>query len=105
MSTSRPIARRTDPASSHLAAADITADGTRAAQHHQVLRAVRRWPGLTSRELAQAAGGDRYVVARRLPEVESTGLVHRGPMRPCRVSGRQALTWWPADGNGQGVLW
>lgn len=91
-----PAARNTDPETSHLAAEENTRSGRRAVQQHAVLAAVMAQPGLTSRELAQAAGMDRYVVARRLPELEAAKIVRKGGARECRVSKRRAVTWWPA---------
>lgn len=90
-----PAARSTDPETSHLAAEENTLSGRRAVQQHAVLAAVMSHPGLTSRELAQAAGMDRYVVARRLPELEAAKRVHKGEARECRVNKRRAVTWWP----------
>lgn len=94
--SSMPIARETDPETSHLAAEEVTTSGRRAVQQHAVLAAVMAHPGLTSRELAQAAGMDRYVAARRLPELEAAKRVRKGEARECRVSKRLAVTWWPA---------
>ena len=90
-----PLARRTDPASSHEAAAQVTASGVRDSQCAAVLDALRRHPGSTSLELATASGLDRYVVARRLPELERDGRAVRGELRLCRASGgqRRAVTW------------
>jgi predicted transcriptional regulator len=90
-----PAARATDPATSHQAAAEITADGTRAAQQQRVLDGVVRCPGLTSRELAQRLGMDRHAVARRLPELEGVDLVQKGPVRRCSIGERAAVTWAP----------
>ena len=90
-----PTSRSTDPATSHLAAAEIEASGQRAAQQWATLAAVRAHHGCTSHELAEAAGLDRYMLARRLGEVEARGLIRRGEPRRCAVSGRAALTWWP----------
>ena len=96
-------ARTTDPASSHLAAADVEASGAGARQARAVLAAVARWPGRTAREISDSTGLDRYAVSRRLPELEEAGEVRRGAMRRCQVGGRQSLTWWVAD-SGQGEL-
>jgi hypothetical protein len=89
-----PIARNSDPVSSHEAAGEITLDGTRAIQQYTVLMAVKERPGSTSRELAKHSHLTRYDFARRLPELEHAGLVAKGPMRPCKISGKRALTWW-----------
>lgn len=42
-----------------------------------------------------ATGLDRYMLARRLPELIKAGRVWRGPNKPCAISGRTACTWWP----------
>lgn len=89
-----PIARRTDPESSHLAAEHVTRSGARAHQQAQAIAAVRAYPGMTSFELAMRTDLDRYMLARRLPEVVCAGLVRKGDSKRCSVTGRLALTWW-----------
>lgn len=91
-----PAARRTDPISSHLAAAQHTASGARSHQQDMAASAVRQFPARTSFELAMATGIDRYMLARRLPECALAGRVARGPMRHCSVTGRMAMEWLPA---------
>ena len=88
-------ARSTDPQTSHDAARHIVSSGQQALQQNQALDAVRCHPGLTSNELAQASGFDRYMLARRLPELCDHDRVVRGDARKCDVSGRSAATWWP----------
>ena len=44
-------------------------------------------------EIAHAAGVDRYMVARRLSDLERDGLVERATMRECTASHRPAITW------------
>jgi hypothetical protein len=90
-----PRSRSTDPQSSHAAAEEVKSSGRLALQQAQVLDAVRRWPGRTSRELARYIGGDRYVVARRLPELEVALKVRKGGTRLCSMGGRPAVEWWP----------
>ena len=70
-----PIAAHADPPSSHLAAAELTRSGARQRQIDRVVELVRRWPGCTSRELAEMAGMDYHLVARRLPDAKAAGLV------------------------------
>ena len=100
----KPVARRQDPESSKAAGRAVTASGCREGQLRQVLELVKRHPGSTSLELAASAERDgdasldRYVIARRLPELESAGLVKRGQERSCTVGRRSALPWWPATG-------
>jgi len=91
-----PAARRTDPETSHKAAEEHTRSGARAHQQQQVTAAVRALPGRTSFELAMATGLDRYMVARRLPECVTAGTVRKGATKTCGITGKTALTWWPA---------
>ena len=88
-----PIARHNDPETSHAAAEEITKSGARGRQAMEVLEALRQHPSSTSAELAEASGIDRYVTARRLPELEKAGFVARSLIRPCKATGRKALTW------------
>lgn len=90
-----PAARNSDPITSHLAAEHITRSGVRAQQQALTYAAVKANPGCTSFEIAHASGIDRYVLARRCPEVELAGLIKRGETKHCLVTGRLALTWWP----------
>jgi hypothetical protein len=92
-----PIARSSDPESSHRAAAEITASGRRQQQITMVINMVRKFPGMTSMELAGMTGEDRYVIARRLPEAATAGAVCKGQQRSCAVTSKLALTWWPVD--------
>lgn len=95
-----PIARQDDPEASHLAAAEITDSGRRESQLRAVLELVQRRPGSTSRELAAHGPHDRYVIARRLPELEDAGLVLRGEQRICRAGRRLATVWFPVASAG-----
>ena len=72
-----PRARTTDPLSSHEAATAAEASGLIGRQCAAVLELVRRTPGMTSSELAARHRMDRYVIARRLPDLERRGLVRR----------------------------
>ena len=90
-----PLARASDPITSHIAAAEHTASGNRARQQHQTIAAVRAYPGRTSQELAQLTRLDRYMLARRLPECVTAGAVRRGAISRCSVTGKLALTWYP----------
>jgi hypothetical protein len=103
-----PAARFTDPESSHLAAAEITASGARAHQMAQAVAAVRAFPRSTSFELAMATELDRYMLGRRLADARTAGQVRNVPpgvpaseykvyMRHCRVTGRMAMRWCPVD--------
>lgn len=100
-----PAARAYDPPTSHEAAEYHTASGRRASEQQQVLRAMiaHGQRGVTSDELAQRASLDRYMVARRLPELRSAGHVFvRGfPLspekRPSSISKRAGMVWRPVS--------
>lgn len=90
-------ARNDDPSSSHDAAEHVVSSGLQAQQHSLAASAVRKHPGLTSLELARATGLDRFMLARRLPELQRNGLIVRGMVRKCSASnGRSGVTWFPA---------
>jgi hypothetical protein len=99
-----PISRRGDPSTSFEAEETITRNGTRDSQAAKVLNIVRLQPGATSAELAYAWMIDRYIVARRLPELEFLGLVKKGPPKVCRMTKHRALTWYPTSPGEQGRL-
>jgi hypothetical protein len=94
-----PIARASDPKTSHEAAQAITESGKRDDQLRQVEALVIAHPGATSLELAKYTSTlDRYAIARRLPELEAGNKVHKGLPRNSEVSGqklKKAVTWWP----------
>lgn len=96
------IARGTDPETSHQAGDHVTDSGMRAIQKHQSLQAVKNFPGLTSRELAAKIGGGaetRYILARRLADLEHDKKVRKGAVRRCTVSGHQAHIWFLVDAD------
>lgn len=87
------LARNTDPSTSHAAADYVERTGIASTQRTKVMRALRQHPGTTSAELAAVAGLDRYIVARRLPELSERGLAEKALIRRCTVSGIAAVTW------------
>lgn len=89
------LARNTDISTSHEAAEFVKASGIQKDQQAQAAAAVKLHPGVTSMQLSQLTGLDRYMLGRRLPELLKTEQVWRGPNVPCPVSGRSACTWWP----------
>lgn len=92
-----PAARNSDPSSSHYAADYMDASGKRAHQQHRAYAAVKAHPGKTSMELHTLTEICRFELARRLPECETGKLVRKGATRVCTISGRKAVTWWPAE--------
>jgi len=90
-------ARRSDPRTSHMAADHVEKVGKAGQQRVRAAAAVLANPGWTSQELSERTGINRYELARRLPELREDCLVVNGDSdRICRVSGRPAMTWWPA---------
>lgn len=94
-----PRAANTDPETSHLAAERIKATGALGEQQRRVLELVRKFPGMTSAELAAHIDAvnwkdHRHMVARRLPELAGVHI-SRGEARACRVTGSKCVTWWP----------
>lgn len=91
----RPRARRSDPRTSHIAAAQLARSGALSRQQRVVLRLVERYPGRTSIELAELSGGDldRYQVARRLPEL-APEFIRRSDTTVER-NGRPSHVWFP----------
>jgi hypothetical protein len=91
---SAPIARKTDPKTSHLSAQAITESGRRQGQLQGVLALLRKYPRSTSLELySKSAFADRYICARRLPELERAGLAMKCGERLCNVGNRMATIW------------
>lgn len=83
--------RHSDPITSRLSGEEITNSGRRQKQITSVNAMVFQHEGQTSAELASEFKADRYMVDRRLPD---SMLVSRGEHRKCRISGKQAVTWW-----------
>lgn len=88
-------ARATDVGTSHEAAHHLIASCQQAVQQDRAAKVVQQHLGLTSMELARATGHDRYMLARRLPELLEGGRAWRGPKKLRDTSGRSACTWWP----------
>lgn len=89
-----PIARHTDPQTSHLAAQAITASGVRDSQKRELLAWMRRDGATrTSMEIAIHGNFDRYTVARRLPDLRRDGFVRQCEQKICTITGRPACGW------------
>lgn len=93
-----PIARSTDPSTSHEAADLVTASGRRNRDAAHILAVVQAEPGLTYREIHQRIRSqiaEPATIAKRLADLERTGAVAKGPRRTCRVGGNPCATWEP----------
>jgi hypothetical protein len=82
-----PASRSTDNAASFRAEERQNKSGKRASDQHKALEAVRRYPGCTSKELAALTGLDRYMLARRLPDLH--------PVYLDRIDGPDGFRWLP----------
>ena len=89
-----PLARRTDPQTSHAAAREYRDSGKLSESKAEVLDAVRNHGGCTAVELAAKAGLDRYETSRRLADLKNARLVRLGGSRVCEVNKRKMETWW-----------
>jgi len=90
-----PATRKTDPPTSRMAEKQITESGQRDTQCRQVFAALQRHEGRTSRELADIGDLDRYMVARRLPDLDQRqGLVIQAESRYCALTKSQCVTWY-----------
>jgi hypothetical protein len=90
-----PLARNTDPVTSHLAERELRRVGEHSRQKSWVLSLVWSRPGSTARELAELTDDfatNHPIVWRRLPDLEKEGLVIKGPINYRR---RPAVTWYP----------
>ncbi len=94
-----PVARQRDPDTSQKGAYHAVASGKLARQAEVVLRAIHRWPGRTSGELADLMQCDRYTPSRRCPSLADAGKVYRGAKRLCKITGKACITWWPTAGG------
>ncbi len=84
-----PASRSTDNAASYRAEERITKSGKRAADQWIVREAVSRYPGMTSKELAQITGLCRYMLGRRLPELL--------PVHVTRLNSPQGWRWYAKE--------
>lgn len=94
-------ARRTDPLTSHQAAAEAEASGRAHAQRQLCILEVLKNPGRTAAEIAVVTGLERHAPSRRLPELREAGLVTNGRSRICSVTGRLSITWFPVAASAQ----
>ena len=91
-----PIARRTDPATSHEAAARHGGSGRSTTHAEIVLTYLRQHrDGATGHEIAAATGLDQVEVVRRLGDLQRAGRVRKQPAdRLCRVKPQSRQCVW-----------
>jgi len=88
-----PLSRNTDSVGSFQAADRVAKTGRGSRRRIEVTRALQQHPFVTSAELSQRTGIDRYVAARTLSELLHLGWVVRGPSRRCSACGVVCYTW------------
>lgn len=103
-----PLARITDPTTSHEAASEQIASGRRDTHAGKILAALRAHPtGLTFTEAAKIAGIENPVEAgRRLADLRDAEFAHtkkKNGKRRCNVTGRKAQVWYPGAEEVEGV--
>lgn len=86
------LARKTDPATSHAAAARVAE--FRATHAQRILRCLSYHGPLTVDQIAERTGMQSQAVNKRLPELERAGLAApaKDRLRPS-ASGRMARVW------------
>lgn len=84
-------ARRTDPSTSRMSAIELMESGQLNDQCGAVLACLRVYPNRTSAELARDTGLDRYMAARRLPDLREAGYARMVGKRRCGVTGKMAM--------------
>jgi hypothetical protein len=94
-----PLARGSDPVTSHIAADRLKESGKWSTQKGRVLAWMRENrmlepPGdLSANEMSRESGIPHPVCHKRLPDLEYDGLVKKCRKRTCRVTGELAYTW------------
>ena len=88
-----PIARRSDPPTSHRSAAEHTATGARGANAELLYAAIAAHPDLTCGELLDFSGLDRAECSKRLSDLHATFRIEAVAVRRCSVTGKNARTW------------
>lgn len=97
-----PVARATDPGTSHKAATMITRSGQRITQSQITAQMVRQHPNHTCSELGEIGPLNERQLSRRLTDAQRAGLIRPTGERTCRVTGTDARTWGPIEKNGTG---
>ncbi|RMD87034.1 MAG: MarR family transcriptional regulator [Alphaproteobacteria bacterium] len=92
-----PLARRTDPVTSHQAADRMRTSGAARTHAEKVLAFVRANPGSTGHEIAAGTGLAQVEVIRRLGDLQRSGEVEKRPApegRRCRIKPHSRQSLW-----------
>ncbi len=87
------LARKNDPKTSKLAAAQIAPKASD--RERWAARCVAAKPGHTGAELDLIYHAKNRQLSKRLSGAAEKKLVKRGEARQCKVGGNSAITWWP----------
>ena len=90
-----PLARKSDPPTSHQAAASLVDEGKLGNMQRMVLALIREHPGLTGSELDEISPGRKGQAHKRLKELERKNLIYAGEIRTCTISRQLARAYWP----------
>jgi len=93
----KPASRAGDSYTSDLAEEKVTKSGIRQQQCRVVYELLQKHNGFTSKELAKISKLDRYMIARRLPDLLGVGKVRKGQKRQCGVAHTLADTWFTVN--------
>ena len=97
-----PLARRTDPGTSKQAAA--SAGHAVSGEAMEVLHALVRCGGGTSRQIAGTDDAFRFTCAKRLVVLERAGLAERVTVITDPATGRKAEAWAATAAGAKAVL-
>ena len=90
-------ARASDPVTSHLAAAEVTANGTVQRHADIIHNYLRTHPGETNAQIAAGCGLTYIQVNKRMIDLERENRVIRGAAVKCPIHGRAMTTWLPKE--------
>lgn len=88
-----PIARTSDPYTSHEGALRVTSSGKRQTAADKCLAVVLDRPGLTAGEIGDITQLGHIPAQRRLSDLKAAGQIVMGDRKKYRGSNQS--TWWP----------
>lgn len=94
-----PVARLSDPVTSHVGAQEVTDSGARQSHMRTLLAYIEQHPGQPRAVIAAACRLSEYEASKRLSDLKNTGQVKTG--EAIRVpSGRLQATWTAVSPTG-----
>ncbi len=86
-----PATRNTDPRTSFDA--ERSHATKRRSNIEYIVRLVKKYPGMTSGEIADFSRMDRTEVSRRLSDAKNKGLLTASNPRKCSIKGTNMMCW------------